>query len=107
MHALVDAFIKGRAALKKDTGLFFDDEKKPKKACYVGAVYYGLYGKPSDTVMTQLSMDWPQIRKWVAAPCGHDDEGGYISAILIHLNDEHSTKEWNDKRITEWFESVI
>lgn len=107
MHVLTDAFWKGRATLKKGTGAYFDSEKKPRKACAVGAIYYGLYKKAhnDDTVLTMVN-EYPEIRSWTTVPCEHDDIGT-ISAILIHLNDEHTGHDWPDKRIAEWLDNVL
>lgn len=110
MHPLVDAFYKGRATLKRGRGEFFDDDAKPKKACYVGAIYYGLYKTArvpeNSAVPLAIERDWPQFRYWTNAPCGCDKEGGLISAILVHLNDAHDAREWGDKKISDWLESV-
>jgi hypothetical protein len=107
MHPLADAFIQGRAKLKKNTEKYFDDPKKPKKACYMGAMYYGLTGKPTDQNCSVLmANDWPQLHKMVTPPCSCDTTG-YVSSILIHLNDFHDGREWSDKKITDWMESVL
>ena len=109
MHPLVDGFIKGRAKLKKNIGEYFDNPEKPKKACFVGAMFYGMGGGKGDwtNIAGLIKRDWPQLHAWVIPPCGCDPEGGYISSILIHLNDVHPTKEWNDEKILTWFKSVI
>src|SRR5690349_14836180 len=110
MHPITDAFWKGRAVLKKGTGAYFDSEKKPKKACALGAIYYGLYKNTADprndSTPLKISMDFPEIRSWVEVPCEHDDRG-IISSILIHLNDEHTGHDWPDKRIAEWLDNVL
>ncbi len=106
MHPFIDGFYKGRAKLKKGTGKYFDNIDNPKKACYVGAMYYGLYGKTSVALLTDFVRDYPDIRKMVSCPCEHDKEGTIVS-ILIHLNDLHSTHQWNDAKITKWLESVV
>jgi len=111
MHPLVDSFYKGRTVLKRQAEKFFDSPKKPKKACAIGAIYYGLYGTATENflgVPSRIVADYPQIRNWVkVAPCEHDEGGGTIIGILIHLNDFHTGHDWNDKRIAEWLERVL
>lgn len=110
MHPLVDFYYKGRAELKPLTGEYFDSIKKPKKACFIGAIYYGIHKKTlEEDVPFAIAAEYPQIRGWYSlpAPCGHDDEGGLISAILVHLNDEHTRHEWPEKKIAEWLEQAL
>ena len=113
MHPLVDYFWKGREVLKKNQGEFFDNPKRPKKACFIGAIYYGIHKKGLDgdgnDVIFAIANDYPQIREYVHAPvpCGHDDEGGLISAILVHLNDNHTGHDWPDKKIAEWLDKTL
>jgi hypothetical protein len=104
MHPLVDAFWKGRAVLKRTSGVYIDDIDKPKKSDTIGAIAYGLFSKSKNPVI-RLKEEWPQISYWAAVPCEHDTEGTII-AILIHLNDVHS-KEWTDKKIADWLELVF
>jgi len=118
MHPLVDAFYKGRSQLKKTTGKYFDPPSKPKKACDVGAIYYGLYNKTpraGESVYGEIYLDYPEFSdKFVPIPCEHkdspefsDDARGYIGSILIHLNDEHTAHTWPDKKIAEWLEVAL
>jgi hypothetical protein len=107
MHALVDAFLKGRATLKRTKGEYFDNLEKPKKADAIGAICYGLYKKSVDKPIAAIKSEWPQINYWVKVPCGHDDEGGLLSSVLIHLNDEHTAHDWSDKKIADWLDVVL
>jgi hypothetical protein len=107
MHPLVDAFWQGRGKLKKTKNKYFDNDKKPKAACAIGAIYYGLYKMTSDMPVIKISQDYPDIHKWVPVPCGHDSEGGTISAILIHLNDGHDAHTFSDQKIAEWLEGAL
>lgn len=111
MHDVVNALYKGRSKLKKGTGQYFDNPKKPKKACVLGAIYFGLYGHTTESMglPLEISFDYPEIRKWSSgpAPCGHDAEGGMITSILIHLNDVHTGRDWPDQKIAGWLENEL
>lgn len=112
MHPLVDAFYKGRGKFKKHRKEFFDDLKRPKAACHLGAIYYGLFKKVTNTGVTvgsDLYGEYPEIRGWVKkAPCEHDDgEGGTVAGILVHLNDEHDGRSWPDEKIASWLTQVL
>lgn len=103
MHPLVDAFWQGRDKCKKKVvGKYFDNVKKPKLACHLGAVYYGLYHNTE--VNIDLLHEWyPEIRQLVPVPCTDTGETvGWISSILIHLNDAHDGREWSDKKVAAW-----
>jgi hypothetical protein len=109
LHQLVDAYHKGRAALKPLQDAYF---KSNKYACFVGAIYYGLYkeiSSPEIEIVNQIASDYPEIRKWTYnIPCKHlDTEGGTISGVLIHLNDQHSRREISEKTMVEWLASVL
>jgi len=110
MHPLVDAFWQGRQKFKKGTGKYFDSTRKPKAACHLGALYWGMYKEiPGEGKLVLLNNDWPEISKPAAVPCEHKDETpiGDISGILIHLNDEHDGRSWPDKKVAEWLETAL
>jgi hypothetical protein len=108
MHPLVDAFYKGRATLKKQQGEFFDNTTKPKKACAVGAIYWGLFKKATISPQSEIVIEYPQFRGWLSkAPCEHDENGGTVIGILIHLNDVHTGHDWPDKKIADWLEQSL
>lgn len=105
MHPLVDGFYKGRAVLKKRAiGQYFDNDKKPKAACYTGAIYYGLYKKTSVAPVIDMVADgYTVFRAWAEPPCDCDSENvGTIAGILIHLNDFHDGRQFSDQKITDW-----
>lgn len=106
MHPLVDAFWKGRQSLKRGKGEYFDKDREPKKACAVGAIYYGLYKSVTQFPNAAISNLYPEFRQMVNVPCEHDDVGSVI-AILIHLNDQHSAKTWNDANLAKWLEIAL
>lgn len=126
MHALVDAFVKGRAAHKRGTEEYFEGKGLKVKSCAVGAIYYGLYGKipdgPPSVIPTTIAGDWPQFRNFMTLiPCEHreiatyegefskaefDGDKGNIAGILIHLNDFHFA-DWKDKKIQEWLSKTL
>lgn len=107
MHALVDAFWQGRNKLKKQRRAYFDNYKKPKAACALGAVYYGLYKKTQEEFLgVAIAKEYPEIRYWTKVPCEHDDVG-LVSSILIHLNDDHDARSYPDEKIADWLEGAL
>jgi hypothetical protein len=113
MHPLVDAFYKGRSSLKKVQGKYFDKLKNPRKACHLGTIYYGLYGRTD--MDARLEEEYPILKDTrFPIPCEHqydeehrDDPTGELRAILIHLNDEHNAHSWPDKRVAEWMIEIL
>lgn len=107
MHVLVDAHYKGRAKLpKRAVDEFFDSVKKPKAACYLGCIYYGIHNKASDGMVVQELVDegYDVLRRWAEPPCDHDlENAGTIAGILIHLNDMHDGRQMKEQQITDWF----
>lgn len=112
MHPIVDAFWQGRNKFKnKLKGDYFDDLKKPKQACHLGAIYYGYFKKTTKNVSALLA-DFPDLRSVVDIPCEHaeslaPDKIGWISSILVHLNDEHDKRTWPDEKIASWLEKAL
>lgn len=110
MHPLVDAFWQGRTKFKKTTGKYFDNTKKPRAACHLGALYWGMYKETSgEGKLVTLNNDWPEvIEKMIPIPCEHtESEVGNVSGILIHLNDVHDGRSWPDKKVAEWLEGAL
>lgn len=119
MHPLTDAFIKGRAKLKKTENKYFDKQIKPKKACHVGALLYGWEGfaddlsdvlENPDNAVNRIKLDFPFLYShFVPLPCDDTPEKeGQILSILIHLNDDHDGRSgWTDQKVAEWLETAI
>lgn len=111
MHALIDNHYKGRSVIKKRAvNTFFDSVKKPKAACYIGAIYYGLHGKTTDQPVVQELVDegFEELRRWAEPPCDHDlDNCGTIAGIIIHLNDDHDGRTFSDQKITDWLNLAL
>ena len=113
MHPLTDSFIKGRSKLKKIQGKYFDRFDKPRKACHYGAMYYGYYGDTDiDAGLVRMKADFPELINFVPIPCEHSKEWGvgigWISSILIHLNDVHDGRGgWTDQKVAEWLETAF
>ncbi len=108
MHVIVDAFWQGRNRFKnKVTGQYFDNVKKPKSCCHLGAIYYGYFHKTTEDI-TKLIEDFPDLRALVPLPCEDTEhKEGWISSILIHLNDEHDKRTWPDDKIAAWLEEAL
>lgn len=111
MHVIVDAFWQGRNRFRnKKVGAYFDDLKKPKAACHLGAVYYGTFKKTASNVSALIEM-YPELHKMVKLPCAPCNDTaeteGTISAIMIHLSDSHDKRSWPDEKIASWLETVL
>lgn len=116
MHPLTDAFIKGRSKYKKIRGQYYDGKKS---ACHLGCILLENYKEYFDrdayySAVTALRLDYPYIsgNTYVPIPCEHTQlghgEGGNITSILIHLNDEHDGRQgWGDKQIAGWLEKAL
>lgn len=107
MHPLVDAFIQGRNKFKKkEIGKYFDREKNPRLACHLGAIYWAVYR--STKFSADIINDFPELHTMVEMPCDETEHNeGHISSILIHLNDEHDGRSWNDQKVAEWLEGAL
>lgn len=108
MHVIVDAFWQGRNRFKnKVKGSYFDDQKKPKAACHLGAIYWATF-KSTTVKEDDLAEFYPEIRGMVEVPCEDTEEKiGWVSSILIHLNDDHDKRTFSDEKVAEWLESVL
>jgi hypothetical protein len=111
MHPLIDGFYKGRAIIKKRAvNAFFDNTKKPKAACYIGAAYYGLHGKTTENPVVQELVEegYDVLRRWAEPPCDCDlDNCGTIAGIIVHLNDAHEGRSFPDQKITDWLTIAV
>lgn len=109
MHQLTDSFIKGRAKYKKITGRYYDKVDKPKAACHLGVIPLSLYGKYDEMPIQEMLGDYPELHNMVPLPCDDlDQKEGWISSILIHLNDDHDGRSgWTDKNVAEWLERAL
>lgn len=112
MHVLVDAFWKGKNRFpNKISDRYFDDLKKPKAACHLGAVYYGYTKKTSSSAAIELLRDFPELHNMVPLPCAPcvstPETEGYVSAIIIHLSDHHTKRDWPDDKVAAWLETAL
>lgn len=110
MHVIVDAYWQGRNKFKnKIKGQYFDNLKHPKMVCHLGAIYWGTFKKTAEECGNDLAEFYPELRFTVPIPCDDlkDEKEGWISSILVHLNDEHDKRTWPDEKVAEWLEKVL
>lgn len=105
---LSQAIALGAKSTRKAKGKYINFRGREVRACVLGRAYIaGAAPSYPDITAQTLQQLFPILSEWREYPCTCFGTGtSSLMSILIHLNDQHTEKEWPVRDIIKYVEEI-